>query len=205
MDTEEAVKIIYANWPSENYTMLKEALEYLINDNERLCKQIRHDTASNFLESKAPYDCPQGIKCPYLDKIRSALIDERANYFDTIERNPDCSAWTLDECDPETQTRLRCQATCALAWEEPLVYVELEEARKQVEILKKTLIEQVAKYIVLNSECHYRTPIKGSMLTKCDKGVFCDWTTCPIKDEKRQEAREELKEEVCGVDWDEYK
>ena len=92
MDTEEAVKIIYANWPSENYTMLKEALEYLINDNERLCKQIRHDTARNFLESKAPYDCPQGIKCPYLDKIRSALIDERANYFDTIDRNPDCSA-----------------------------------------------------------------------------------------------------------------
>ena len=201
MDTEEAVKIIYANWPSENYTMLKEALEYLINDNERLCKQIRHDTARNFLESKAPYDCPQGIKCPYLDKIRSALIDERANYFDTIERNPDCSAWTLDECDPETQTRLRCQATYALAWEEPLVYVELEEAQKQIGILKENLIEQTAKYIVLNRECCYRTPIKGYVLSKCDKGIYCDWNTCPIKDEKRQEAREELVDEVSEVDW----
>jgi len=201
MDSEEAVRIINSNWPSENYTRLRETLEYLINDNNRLNKKILDDTVRNFLESKAPYDCPQGIKCPYLDKIRSALIDERANYFDTLERNPECSAWTLDECNSETQIRLRRDAAIALGWEEPLVYLELEEARKQVEILKTTLTEQVAKYIVLNSECHYRTPIKGSMLKKCDKGVFCDWTVCPIKDEKRQEAREELVDEVSEVDW----
>lgn len=234
MDTEEAVKIIYANRPSENYTMLKEALEYLIKKNKFLCNEVV-EIAYNLGDSVPETSWKEGIVGgakaaaeeikrlrsllqaesavaaqvePLLERnahLASALIDERANYLDTLDRNPGCSAWTLDECSPEEQNKLRQDAANTLLLEEPLVYVELEEVRKQVEILKNSLIEQVAKYIVLNSECHYRIPIKGSMLTKCDKGVFCDWTTCPIKDEKRQEACEELKEEVCGVDWDEYK
>lgn len=205
MDTEEAVKIIYANWPSENYTMLKEALEYLINDNERLCKQIRHDTARNFLESKAPYDCPQGIKCPYLDKIRSALIDERANYFDTIERNPDCSAWTLDECDPETQTRLRCQATCALAWEEPLVYVELEEARKQIGILKEKLIEERAKFIRRSNYDSSNEIVRGDpRYDPVDEDDFDHHIVHCTEDQRRAEtyAYQQLKNEISKVDWE---
>lgn len=210
MDTEEAVKIIYANWPSENYTMLREALGYITDVNTRR-GQLIEDTANNFLALE-PGICFQGgidgaMKAS-VDEIRrlrsllqaesavaaqveslleknahlaSALIDERANYLDTLKRNPDCSAWTLDECSPEEQNKPRQDAANTLSLEEPLVYVELEEARKQIGILKGKLIEERAKLMRIYDE-------PSSLLT--------------LNDDYLSMAYLQLKEQIREVNWD---
>ena len=74
---------------------------------------------------------------------------------------------------------------------------------EQIEALKEKLVEQLAKYFVLQqAQCTFRTPIKGSMMSKCDKGVICDWNVCPIKDEWEEQARQQLKAEMVGVEWE---
>ena len=74
---------------------------------------------------------------------------------------------------------------------------------EQIEALKEKLVEQLAKYFVLQqAQCTFRTPIKGSMMSKCDKGVICDWNVCPIKDEWEEQARQQLAQEMPEVEWD---
>jgi hypothetical protein len=74
--------------------------------------------------------------------------------------------------------------------------IRKEKLGEMVRARGKALVEERARRLVAaGAECFFRTPIKGSILSKCDKGIYCDWTTCPIKDEKRQDAREQLRAE----------
>ena len=76
------------------------------------------------------------------------------------------------------------------------------QQKAQIEALKEKLVEQLAKYFVLQqAQCTFRTPIKGSMMSKCDKGVICDWNVCPIKDKWEEQARQQLKAEMPEVEW----
>ena len=72
----------------------------------------------------------------------------------------------------------------------------IDQQAEEIKRLEDALVEERARRLVAaGAECFFRTPIKGSILSKCDKGIYCDWTTCPIKDEKRQDAREQLRAE----------
>lgn len=80
------------------------------------------------------------------------------------------------------------------AWREEQTWHDIDLGR--VKRLEDALVEERARRLVAaGAECFFRTPIKGSILSKCDKGIYCDWTTCPIKDEKRQDARDQLRAE----------
>jgi len=60
----------------------------------------------------------------------------------------------------------------------------------------KALVEERAKRLVADrGDCPYRSPIKNQLISRCDKGIICDWCQCPIKDEWRDEAREQLRQE----------
>ena len=75
-------------------------------------------------------------------------------------------------------------------------HAALKKLGEMVRARGKALVEERARRLVAaGAECFFRTPIKGSILSKCDKGIYCDWTTCPIKDEKRQDSREQLRAE----------
>ena len=210
MDTEEAVKIIYANWPSENYTRLREALKLILDRNDHFQRLIG-ETGNHFLNLDPGIPFEGGIDGamkaaveeiarlrvllqaesavatqvePLLERnahLASALIDERANYLDTLKRNPNCSAWTLDECSPEEQNKLRQDAANTLSLEEPLVYVELEEARKQIGVLKdKLLLERFKRLDDLDP-------------TFYPAGDRPDYLAV---------ARQQLKNEISEVDWE---
>jgi hypothetical protein len=60
----------------------------------------------------------------------------------------------------------------------------------------KALVEERAKRLAADrGDCPYRSPIKNQLISRCDKGIICDWCQCPIKDEWRDEAREQLRHE----------
>ena len=86
----------------------------------------------------------------------------------------------------------------AVSWQAHVreLHEHIDEQAAEIKRLEDALVEERARRLVAaGAECFFRTPIKGSILSKCDKGIYCDWTTCPIKDEKRQDAREQLRAE----------
>ena len=113
MNSKEALLIIWANLPIASYTLpLQTAVKLAINALEQ--NEI----------------------------LKAALIDERAQYFDTLDRNPDCSAWTFDELSSEEQAELRKQARESLEIEEPLIMLQLAEKDAEIALLKKMLNEK---------------------------------------------------------------
>lgn len=69
-------------------------------------------------------------------KLKIALIDSRAEYLNTLDQNPGCSAWNMDELTPKEQNELRRQACESLEMEEPVLMYQFEEQTKQIEELK---------------------------------------------------------------------
>ena len=76
-----------------------------------------------------------------------------------------------------------------------IAYMNRQAAR--IQELEDALAEERAKRNVAgHGDCFYRTPSRTDPLVwKCDKGVICDWNCCPIKNEKRTDALQELQAE----------
>ena len=79
-----------------------------------------------------------------IERLRASLIDLHAEYINTLEKNPDCSAWDLDEQSIEDQRRLRKNAMKAISISEPPVYLLVEEQAARIQELEDALVEDLA-------------------------------------------------------------
>ena len=94
-----------------------------------------------------------------IERLRASLTDLHAEYINTLEKNPECSAWDLDEQSIEDQRRLRRNAAHAISIVEPPIYLQADQqatkileleaiSRRRNEIINK----QVAKIKELKAD-----------------------------------------------------
>ncbi len=81
-----------------------------------------------------------------IERLRASLIDLHAEYINTLEKNPDCSAWDLDEQSDADQRRLRRNAAHAISIVEPPIYLKAEQQATKIRELKADL-EQAERVI----------------------------------------------------------
>ena len=79
-----------------------------------------------------------------IERLQASLIDLHAEYINTLEKNPECSAWDLDEQSIEDQRRLRKNAMKAISISEPPVYLLVEEQAARIQELEEALVENLA-------------------------------------------------------------
>ena len=102
-----------------------------------------------------------------IERLRASLIDLHAEYINTLEKNPDCSAWDLDEQSDADQRRLRRNAAHAISIVEPPIYLQADQqatkileleaiSRRRNEIINK----QVAKIKELKADLEQSEEIK---------------------------------------------
>ena len=81
-----------------------------------------------------------------IERLRASLIDLHAEYINTLEKNPECSAWDLDEQSDADQRRLRRNAAHAISIVEPPIYLQAEQQATKIRELKADL-EQAERVI----------------------------------------------------------
>ena len=74
-----------------------------------------------------------------IERLRSSLIDLHAEYINTLEKNPGCSAWDLDEQSEADQRRLRKNAAHITSTEEPLIYLQVDQQATRIKDLEADL------------------------------------------------------------------
>ena len=105
------------------------------------------DISRNSRREQAKIFCVEEILPDALDEIerlRASLIDLHAEYINTLEKNPECSAWDLDEQSDADQRRLRKNAMKAISISEPPVYLLVEEQAAHIQELEDALVENLA-------------------------------------------------------------
>ena len=76
-----------------------------------------------------------------IERLQASLIDLHAEYINTLEKNPECSAWDLDEQSDADQRRLRKNAAHAISIVEPLIYLQADQRAVHVQELEDALDE----------------------------------------------------------------
>ena len=79
-----------------------------------------------------------------IERLRASLIDLHAEYINTLEKNPECSAWDLDEQSDADQRRLRRNAAHAISIVEPPIYLQAEQQAARIKELEDALVENLA-------------------------------------------------------------
>jgi len=105
------------------------------------------DISRNSRREQAKIFCVEEILPDALDEIerlRASLIDLHAEYINTLEKNPECSAWDLDEQSDADQRRLRRNAAHAVSITEPLIYLQAEQQAARIQELEEALVENLA-------------------------------------------------------------
>lgn len=74
-----------------------------------------------------------------IERLRASLIDLHAEYINTLEKNPGCSAWDLDEQSDADQRRLRKNAAHAISIVEPPIYLQAGQQATLIKSLKKEI------------------------------------------------------------------
>ena len=74
-----------------------------------------------------------------IERLRASLIDLHAEYINTLEKNPECSAWDLDEQSDADQRRLRKNAAHAISIVEPPIYLQVDQQATLTKSLKKEI------------------------------------------------------------------
>ena len=108
-----------------------------------------------------------------IERLRASLIDLHAEYINTLEKNPECSAWDLDEQSDADQRRLRKNAAHAISIVEPLIYLQADQQAAHIQELEDALVEYLAADIA------YAAGVLWSRLG-------------PRKEEYRERARQQL-------------
>lgn len=108
-----------------------------------------------------------------IERLRASLIDLHAEYINTLEKNPECSAWDLDEQSDADQRRLRKNAMKAISISEPPIYLQAEQQAARIKELEDALVEYLAADIA------YAAGVLWSRLG-------------PRKEEYRERARQQL-------------
>ena len=134
------------------------------------------DISRNSRREQAKIFCVEEILPDALDEIerlRASLIDLHAEYINTLEKNPECSAWDLDEQSDADQRRLRRNAAHAISITEPLIYLQADQQAAHIQELEDALVEYLAADIA------YAAGVLWSRLG-------------PRKEEYREKARQQL-------------
>ena len=79
-----------------------------------------------------------------IKELEATLVDVRAEYLLLLDTNQDTVAWQLDEISEQDQDKFRRQARESLKMEEPLVMIQLREARGQIERLEAAFLRSNA-------------------------------------------------------------
>jgi hypothetical protein len=161
-------------WPSackERYA--KEVLQAMIDSSDHIVEideligfdlekaraEVATASARRFSESReqARIFCAEEILPDALDEIerlRASLIDLHAEYINTLEKNPECSAWDLDEQSDADQRRLRKNAAHAISITEPPIYLQAEQLAARIKELEDALVEERARVITSHPLTH---------------------------------------------------
>jgi len=113
------------------------------------------DISRNSRREQAKIFCVEEILPDALDEIerlRASLIDLHAEYINTLEKNPECSAWDLDEQSDADQRRLRRNAAHAISITEPLIYIQAEQLAARIKELEDAHKRSGAKYAKIINE-----------------------------------------------------
>lgn len=87
-----------------------------------------------------------------IERLRASLIDLHAEYINTLEKNPECSAWDLDEQSDADQKRLRRNAAHAISIVEPPIYLQAEQRATKIKELEDAHKRSGAKYAKIINE-----------------------------------------------------
>lgn len=87
-----------------------------------------------------------------IERLRASLIDLHAEYINTLEKNPGCSAWDLDEQSDADQRRLRRNAAHAISITEPPIYLQAEQLAARIKELEDAHKRSGAKYAKIINE-----------------------------------------------------
>jgi hypothetical protein len=87
-----------------------------------------------------------------IERLRASLIDLHAEYINTLEKNPECSAWDLDEQSDADQKRLRRNAAHAISIVEPPIYLQAEQRATKIKELEDAHKRSGAKYAKIIDE-----------------------------------------------------
>ena len=103
-----------------------------------------------------------------IERLRVSLIDLHAEYINTLEKNPGCSAWDLDEQSKADQRRLRKNAAHITSTEEPLIYLQVDQQAARIKELENALVEERTGAIRCESYDHcegmYRIDLPDAMI-----------------------------------------
>ena len=86
------------------------------------------------------------------ERLRASLIDLHAEYINTLEKNPECSAWDLDEQSDADQKRLRRNAAHAISIVEPPIYLQAEQRATKIKELEDVHKRSGVKYAKIINE-----------------------------------------------------
>ena len=87
-----------------------------------------------------------------IERLRASLTDLHAEYINTLEKNPGCSAWDLDEQSIEDQRRLRKNAAHAISIVEPPIYLQAEQLAARIKELEDAHKRSGKKYAKIINE-----------------------------------------------------
>ena len=87
-----------------------------------------------------------------IERLRASLIDLHAEYINTLEKNPECSAWDLDEQSDADQKRLRRNAAHAISIVEPPIYLQAEQRATKIKALEDAHKRSGVKYAKIINE-----------------------------------------------------
>jgi hypothetical protein len=137
----------------------------------------------------AALDEIERLEAAYLKAQNSNLLRKQA--YESLEKIASEQAKRIAELEASLQ-RERAMAFSKIQRQRHAI-ARLSEAKRD---RGKALVEERAKRLVADrGDCLHRSPIKNQLISRCDKGIICDWCQCPIKDEWRDEAREQLRRE----------
>ena len=136
-----------------------------------------------------------------IERLRASLTDLHAEYINTLEKNPGCSAWDLDEQSIEDQRRLRRNAAHAISIVEPPIYLKAEQQATKIRELKADL-EQAERVIearleVIDQQAAKIRELEDALVEYLAADIAYAagvlWSRLgPRKEEYRERARQQL-------------
>ena len=126
--------------------------EMIATPYENLSEELKDkDRREVYLRSQAALDYIQQQSAE-IERLRASLIDLHAEYINTLEKNPGCSAWDLDEQSDADQRRLRKNAAHAISITEPPIYLQAEQLAARIKELEDAHKRSGAKYAKIINE-----------------------------------------------------
>jgi len=122
-----------------------------------------------------------------IERLQASLIDLHAEYINTLEKNPGCSAWDLDEQSDADQRRLRKNAAHAISIVEPPIYLQADQQVAKIKELKADL--EQSERVIDQQAARIKSLKKEIRRLKHESKVEQEFTNSYIKRLHDAEAR----------------